>query len=213
LKSPLTRGLAAFGLLAVLVSSAGAQTPAITITSATTTGISNPPFTLGYQFTANSALSVSALGLYDEGLDGLADSYPIGLFDSGGSLVASASLPSGTSATLINQFRYVNITPVSLTAGQDYRIGALFTTGNDSMVFPGFPVTGFATDPRITFVGPRYIDGGALTDPTGQFDEFVIGYFGPNLLISASAVPEPGNLALLAGLGLTGAGLLRRRRK
>ena len=49
--------------------------------------------------------------------------------------------------------------------------------------------------------------GGTINPRDGGNGEIVLSYVTP------AAVPEPGSVALLAGMGLSGAGFLARRRK
>jgi hypothetical protein len=190
---------------------AQAQTPALTLDNMTGETLINPPFTLGFEFTANTALNVTALGLFDDSQDGMAERHEIGLFDSGGTLLASTILGAGTAAPLTNQFRYADIAPVTLTAGQNYRIGAVFASGADPLIFPG-AASNFATDPGVTFVAARFAFGSTLADPTISGGDLP-SYFGPNFKIGTSAVPEPGTYALIASLGLSGIGVLARRKR
>lgn len=209
-------GLATLALLGLAaVSPVKAQTPGYTITNTTSPNtLGNPPLTLGFQFTANQGLTVTALGLFDSGQDGLVDSHPIGIFNSSGTLLTSTTLASGTANPLVNQFRYAGVAPLTLAAGQNYFIGALYTTSNDPLIFPR-GATGFATNSSITFVNASFGSGGTLSFPSGNAGNSP-GYFGPNFLFTPggpAAVPEPSQTAAL-GLGVLGlAGLIVKARK
>jgi len=162
--------------------------------------------TEGWRFTANSDIQVMRLGVWDLFSDGLNASHDIGLWDASGNLLASATVPGGTAAALINDFRYVSITPVALDAGHDYLIGALYVPSPMDDYLGGASGNTFTSDPRITWRNrARYsaTAGAALTFPseTAPF----AGAFGPNFTLT----PEPATLSLLA---LGGLALLLRRK-
>ena len=84
----------------------------------------NVSCTFGYSLTlGGSDASVTQLGVWDQGNDGLAEAHSVGLWTSTGTLLASAIVPSGTSASLYNGFRYMNIAPLNLSAGTTYVLG------------------------------------------------------------------------------------------
>ena len=108
--------------------------PLLSITNTVGQTLGNPPFTLGFEFTATSTFWATDLGFFDSSADGLAEAHAIGLWDNSGTLLASTVLPSGMAGTLVSGFRYVPIAPVLLTPGS-YRVGALFSSGADPVVF------------------------------------------------------------------------------
>lgn len=156
--------------------------------------------TAGFQFIANADLSITSLGVFDSGQNGLLESHQVGIWQ-GSVLLASATVPAGTSAPLSGQFRYVTITPVTLIVGKAYEIGA---NPDFQDPFVG-AATGFSTDPNITWVQSRYIGG--FSDPTTHNSVYDPGIFGPNFTYTV-IVPEPSALALL---GLAGVLICRRR--
>ena len=66
---------------------------------------------------------ITHLGFYDLGRRGLGDPHPVGIYDvESEELVVSTTVPSGTSAKLDGQFRFVRVATTKLTAGKQYVI-------------------------------------------------------------------------------------------
>ncbi len=195
--------------LVALVATAGAvnAAPLFSVTNTTSTSLANPPFTLGSQFQVSQSGTITALGIFDLGSNGLAEGHAVGLWTNSGTLLASTTIPAGTGGFLVDNFRYVSIPSVNLIAGQTYVLGALYPTGTDPVIFYG-TATGFATAPGVTFLQSREVFGATLSFPTNS-NSNQPGFFGPNALF---AVPEPVSLVVFGGLIVGGAGVTLRRR-
>ncbi|MCU0635623.1 MAG: PEP-CTERM sorting domain-containing protein [Gemmatimonadaceae bacterium] len=206
--SPRARLLLSATLLALAPAVAGSQTPGITFGATPTTFTPGLSATRGWEFTLSQSIDVTALGLFDEGGNGLVNSHQIGLWSSSSVLLASTTIGSGTSGTLgLNSFRYVNVGPVRLNAGT-FRIGAFYSDGDGDVIAQNASPIGAAG--VVSYVGPR-LNGGGFGDPTSP-SQVSGGAFGPNFLFRpVTVVPEPSSVALLVTGG--GALLLFARRR
>ena len=209
------------GILMFLVAgnlAAVQPTSPLLLSSGTGTVRTGDGFSLGTTFTVGSAdQTILDLGVFDGANppggsvgDGLLSSIPVGLFDSAGNLIASATVPSGTGATLLNGFRYVSITPISLTSGNTYTLAAYYSSSDADTLLDqgGSPSTSTAFQNYLAaFTGSNSV--GSLSFPTGHTNG--VAYVGPNLEF---AVPEPAaSLMTLGGLCLFGIRSARRRRR
>jgi len=159
--------------------------------------------TAGWSFTPQTPISVTSLGCFDY-ITTQPNGISVGLWAPNGSLLASSAVSS--SSTLVNQTRYESISPIVLSPGQTYYLGAYVNGG--TIVFN-------AVDPQ---------QGGSITTSPGiQLGQAVAGFGSftfPNIiagdpgtaLITANfqyvAVPEPSSLAFL----LLGGVMLRWRK-
>ncbi len=170
----------------------------------------NGDWVLGYSFQVNSAISVVSLGVYDHQANGLTGSHTVGLWNSSGTLLASAVVPSGTGATLDSSYRFTSITGVPLTVGQTYFVGAtkLTSDGDQWLQDPSTLVAA----PQISYVSRQFqFYTGTLVFP-GLAGSGTTGYFGGNFQFEVTAVPEPATLAVFGGIALAGVFGYRRRK-
>lgn len=193
--------------LALSAPAAAQSTPGVQDFSGATTSLGTGigfPYTTGWTFTPNASVSVTDLGLYDIGSDGLVASHQIGLWNGAGLLVTTGTVASGMSAPVQNGWRYVDVADVLLNVGETYTLGAAYAYDTDP--FPYNP-TSLTVDPRIGFGQGVASDlSTGFTQPTLTRPYAILG---PNLLL-APAIPEPGAWALMmAGLMLAGMTLRR----
>ena len=162
--------------------------------------------TLGWEFTANSTVSLTDFGFYNNG--GTIDiSHWVGLWNVSGDLLASGTVGPSASDIAIGYFDYSPTTPYTLQAGDTYVIGTLLASG-DSFYYDSSTVT---TAASVSYVQTQFdiTDTPSLTFPqTTDFPSNGFGYFGPNFEVTLT--PEP---ALTLPLGLAMLGVLHRRRR
>ena len=162
---------------------------------------------VGWQFNVTQSLTVTGLGWFDDGGDGLAVSHTVGIWDSAGTLLASILVPAGTTAPLDGQYRMVAITPIVLGIGDGYIVGGENFANNTERL--AFNVT-MTVDPRITFFDATFSGvGSGFVRPT-EFSVAETGFFGP--MFAVDNVPEPSTWALITS-GLLAAAFARRQRK
>lgn len=205
------RTFCAAALIAACVSAPqAAPVSAITFTTieTSTTAVHS---TRGFAFdvTAPGVLATH-LSVWDFGGDGLSEAHTVGLWSASGTLLASALVPAGTAASLLDGFRYVDIADVALDVGTGYVVGATFLAGSGDR--QAGTLLGLASAPGLAYAEGRYANdtqAGVLTLPLTSF----IGLPGGSLLVDTGtlAVPVPGSVTL-AGLGLLLAGWARVRR-
>ncbi len=197
-------------LLAVLIASSSflyAGTLGVT-TSNDGVAVNTGTWTLGYSFMVNSQITVTGLGVFDAGSDGLNVSHDVGLWDSNGNLLTWTTVPAGTVAPLNGYYRMATISGYTLTAGDIYYVGSVNGIDNDGWLQD--PSTLIAA-PEITYLSRQFeFSNGGLVFPD-LAGSGTTGYFGGNFEFGGSSVPEPGTLLMLGSGVLAAVGTLRRK--
>ena len=158
--------------------------------------------TVGWEFTANMPMTITEIGYFDSSGDGLMSSHQIGIWDANQNLILSTSVPQGTSATLDGAFRWISISPLSLTAGQSYVIAATLQDFPDDRILVMSDAVNLAFDPAVSFVEDRYeIWNPGLNYPAASDGRELLTYLNANF--RGDVVPVPAAIWLFAS-GLLG---------
>ncbi|MEI9815148.1 MAG: PEP-CTERM sorting domain-containing protein [Acidobacteriota bacterium] len=188
-----------FLVMALTAVSSFGSTLALTMSSPTTFIDSVDSFTSGWSFTITDSILISSLGYYDENGDGLSDSHDVGIFDSGGTLLVTANVASGTGAALVTDWRMVSVTPYLLGPGT-YTVAGSSINSTDSMVATAIPIL----DPTFTLGATDLFSFGAFSNPTLNAGGGIT-YFNANFQFDSTGVPEPSTLLMsLSAFGLIG---------
>lgn len=208
----------AAGLVLSLASPARAGSLAVTGWATRVPEGSGVDATIGWEFSLDSSVTVTALGVYQAFGDGLHSGHVLGIFrDSDQALMGYESILAGTSGYLEHGFRFQNLdTPFDLAPGA-YTVAETITSALDPNSDGFFSlVTGLTTDPHVTFITSARTYSAGFDYPTarGGFND---GYFGPNFIFTGdpappSDTPEPATAGLL-GACLAGLGVAVRRRR
>jgi hypothetical protein len=172
----------------------------------------DPSASVGWSFTTNQSITVTALDAYDPSVFG-----SVRLYNASGVILAGATLTTSDSQEGSPTLFYTQaITPVTLAANTTYYIAEDVAEGQTPfLVNTNTPIT----SPLITYVGGVDTPGIGQTPTTDVFSGFFNpAYFGPNFDAGPAGVaasPEPASLTLFAfsGAALLGYAGLRRRKK
>ena len=177
--------------------------------------------TLGWSFTVNQPIAVTALGFFDDALSpfgttGLKQDHLVSLWTAGGTLltqttITNASTPVASTAA-DGRWLFNDIPAVILTPGT-YVIGALNSASAQCATCDYFRYLDTATtSSAITFIEAREnVSGNGF--PSTKDSARNAGYFGPDFAFTP--VPEPSMGILVGTMGLIGIGgaLWRRSRR
>ncbi|MEI9961385.1 MAG: hypothetical protein WDM76_09750 [Limisphaerales bacterium] len=178
---------------ALILASTLSASPLLNSSGAGSTSISSLDAVVGYSFTIGiTSLEASALGLFDQDLDGFSEAHNVNIWSSTGILLGSVTVPAGSLAPLQGEFRYVSLlAPVTLVSGETYVIAANYPSQVDWFIANPLAQANAIFSPFASFgvsasrLGPGFPLWGAQ-----------ILHAGPN--IEFTPVPEPSLLMLTA---------------
>jgi len=143
---------------------------------------------VGFRFEVLAPVEVDALGAWNaDSNGGLSTAHQVGIWDSTQTLVASVTVDPLT-GTVIGDWTYAAITPVTLTPGQVYTAGMIyFDTDSDSYISGASGVT---TDANVTWINAAYPSTGSLgfAYPANDSSPTSGGRFGPNFTFTVVPV-------------------------
>lgn len=195
--------LAALGAIAVAVP-AGAATIALQGLNGDELFTAGQDLTMGWSFTVNSPIAVTALGVFDSAGDGFGASWAVALFaNADQQLLLSTTIGAGTAADRIGSFRY---RVADRAAGRRHLHDRRLRSPAQLRPLSG---AGRRGDVRTRdYLSHRRVHGAWLGSGlpwSKHIPEHCL--FGPNFLFEAVEVPPPPavpapSVAVLLGLGL-----------
>lgn len=137
----------------------------------------NGPYMIGYDFTVGgSEITIDSIGVEDilnsSGIgtksygDGTFTATQVGIWNSGGMLLGSATVKSAKGSPIIDGFRYERLaSPITLQVGQTYTIGAQKGDGVDYF-FDNNTTANYSSGAGISLATPRFNLGAGFAKPT-----------------------------------------------
>ena len=119
-----------------------------------------------------------------------AESHQVAIWDGSGNVLVQGSVGIGTSGSIENEFRYVQVSDTPLSPGQTYTIGATFRAFSPDYLLA--PADSISADPAISFAGAATGLGTGLVRPNTFAN--ALDYFGPNFQFTTApdlAVTQP----------------------
>ena len=143
---------------------------------------------VGWRFTVSAPLEISDLGVWNADTNisgaGLTAAHEVGIWDGSQALLASVTVdPTGT---VVGDWTYAGITPITLMPGQTYTIGARYAAGDTDNYNSG--ASSMSTHADLTWTGsclPAAVDLGFVYP---SLDSSSYGRFGPNFLFTTVPV-------------------------
>src|SRR4029453_4540416 len=133
----------------------------------------------------------TALGIWDWQQNGLTESHTVSVWDTSGNLLATALIAAGTINPLVGEFRYATISPIILSAGTTYVLGATYIGYTQDPWVQNISGNQATFDPAGSAGNVRFKTGGGFAFP----DNTSLGpgsLVGPNAQFSlANGVPDP----------------------
>jgi len=172
--------IAALILAATALAAEEKPLPALAVTTGAKSN--GGDFAVGYRFTLDKQMTVTALGMTDQNNDGTLNepaSVEVAIWDDAGEQIVTAKVP--LTATADNGAFYVAIEPVKLDAGS-YVIGAVTHKGGEGFFYDS-PIQAV---PGVRWDEGRFAMGAALVCPQRKREE-ASSYFGPVFKVLASA--------------------------
>ncbi len=162
----------------------------------------------GWEFTVNTAITLTHLGFFDSDLDGLAFDHPIGLYRvSDGALLTSGTMSAGEVDPLTGNFRYIDVADVELSTDENYVLAVYSVQDLWPPDYWMMRLTDEVWAPEINYLGSLWSEPGAggLILPPNEASGMNPDRIGPNFKF----IPAPGAICLFALAGLAA----RRRRR
>ena len=146
----------------------------------------------GFDFTPTVDLTITSLGFYDQGGDGLISDHPVAIFETETQASLASTTVTNDSPLGIANFRFQDIMPLQLFAGTTYTV-ASFTAGPVFDPEALNPTGGIRFGDGFEFERLRqdFTDGLQFPAQSGEDGAIQVLFLGPNFRYSLATAPEP----------------------
>lgn len=140
---------------------------------------------VGWRFQVTDEMQVTNLGVWNnDNTGGMDVPHKVGIWDNTPALICSVTVT--TSGTVIDDFIYESIDPISLYSGMTYTIGTLYAVDDSDNYISSASSAVWA--PEVTFYQSVYPSSGSLGFVFPAFSTTSTGRFGPNFLFDNVAL-------------------------
>jgi hypothetical protein len=173
----------------------------------------NGNYTLGYEFSVTSPITVSALSDFASGV--ASGGTAVGLWNASGTEIASTAVTPSDLLTSDGYFRYSLLSSAITLQDGDYFVGAYAPSGTAY----SSGVTGLTAVSGVSYLGSDYSRASGLQDPTTPVSSSLY-LFGGNVVLASAVsfgdadpvVPDAGSGMMLLSAGLAGLAAFGRKK-
>lgn len=142
---------------------------------------------IGWRFSVSEEVQITDLGVWNvDQTGGIESPHIVGVWDGSQALMDSVTVDG--SGTVVGDWIYASVTPIIVSPGETYTIGALYFSGDSDWYISS--ATNVTTDPGVTWIESVYPFEDELGFAYPELSTSSFGRFGPNFLFETLALQQ-----------------------